>query len=69
MPKRKAKECVNPTVEDKNDDKRDKRIRREEKKDDFVDEEGINYSTTQLTNLGFLSSFGSDFGVFWVTFV
>ncbi|XP_010446515.1 PREDICTED: uncharacterized protein LOC104729280 [Camelina sativa] len=37
MPKRKAKECVKPTEEDKDDD--NKRIRREEKKEDFVDEE------------------------------
>jgi len=49
MPKRKAKECVKLTEEDRNDEKR---IRIEEKKEDFVDEEGINYSNTQLRNLG-----------------
>lgn len=36
MPKRKAKECVKLTEEDRNDEKR---IRIEEKKEDFVDEE------------------------------
>ncbi|EOA18472.1 hypothetical protein CARUB_v10007018mg, partial [Capsella rubella] len=38
MPKRKAKECVKLTEEDKKDDN-SKRITREEKKEEFVDEE------------------------------
>lgn len=64
MPKRtkkRAKKSVKRTEEETNDDKSDKNTQSEEKKEDFVDEEGINDYNTHLQIIGhvglkFLSS-------------